>query len=132
LDVTAVRPFRQCILGPRRIVRDSMVGVKSAHCLCSFLIWLIALTQDLVAGRWFLRENAHMPHGSAETFNQFVTAINDHDVKALAALMSAEHVFVDSLGNRVQDAARMQAGWGGYFTMCPDYWIRIDTLLSEG
>ena len=73
-----------------------------------------------------------MPHGSAETFNQFVTAINDHDVKALAALMSAEHVFVDSLGNRVEGAALMQAGWGGYFTMCPDYWIRIDTLLSEG
>jgi ketosteroid isomerase-like protein len=69
---------------------------------------------------------------SAGIFNQFVTAINNHDVKTLASLMTADHVFVDSLGNRVQGATSMEAGWRGYFAMCPDYRIRIDDVMTEG
>jgi ketosteroid isomerase-like protein len=69
---------------------------------------------------------------SAETFTQFIRAINDHDLEALASLMAEDHLFVDSLGNRVQGAKSMQIGWRGYFAMCPDYWVRIHTLLSEG
>src|ERR1035441_2140703 len=61
-----------------------------------------------------------------ETFRQFVAAINRHDVGAPAALMTPDHVFVDSRGNRAQGAASMEVGWRGYFTMCPDYWIRVD------
>jgi ketosteroid isomerase-like protein len=72
------------------------------------------------------------PATSAETFQQFVEAINVHDVNALSALMAADHMFVDSMGNRVLSAKSMQSGWRGYFTMCPDYWIRIDTFISEG
>jgi ketosteroid isomerase-like protein len=66
-----------------------------------------------------------------ETFQGFVDAINRHDVDALIDLMHPRHLFVDSLGNRVDGAARMQAGWRGYFNMCPDYWIRIDHAASE-
>jgi ketosteroid isomerase-like protein len=40
----------------------------------------------------------------AETFQQFVTAINGHDVRALTALMTTDHLFVDSVGNRVPTA----------------------------
>jgi len=72
-------------------------------------------------------------------FEQFVAAINRHDVDALAALMSPTHRFVDSLGNQVQGVATMQAGWRGYFMMCPDYWVRVDdvavtdaTVLAAG
>lgn len=59
---------------------------------------------------------------SAEILMQFVIAINNHDVKALTALMTADHVFVDSLGNRVHSAASMEVAWRSYFAMCPDYW----------
>jgi len=58
-------------------------------------------------------------------------AINDHNVDVLALLMSPDHLFVDSLGNRVQGATRMQMGWRSYFTMCPDYRIQIDIVISE-
>jgi ketosteroid isomerase-like protein len=68
----------------------------------------------------------------AETFQQFVNAINSHNVKSLTALMTADHVFVDGLGNRAQSAASMEAGWRGYFGMCPDYWIRTDDVIAEG
>ena len=25
----------------------------------------------------------------------------------------------------------MEAGWRGYFAMCPDYWIRADHVLAD-
>jgi ketosteroid isomerase-like protein len=72
------------------------------------------------------------PATSAETFQQFVAAINGHDVDALRALMTADHLFVDSMSNRVQGATSMERGWRAYFTMCSDYWVRIDTSICEG
>jgi len=71
------------------------------------------------------------PKNSAQTFTQFASAINRHDVKALTALMTPGHVFIDSLGNRVQGVTAMEAGWRGYFAMCPDYWIRTDHVIAE-
>jgi ketosteroid isomerase-like protein len=67
-----------------------------------------------------------------EILQQWLTAINGHDLSALAALMGTDHVFVDSLGNRVSGAKSMEAGWRGYFAMCPDYWIRADHTMAEG
>src|SRR5580698_3225596 len=69
---------------------------------------------------------------SAEIFKQFVTAINGHDVQTLTSLMTPDHVFVDALGNRVRGATSMQAGWRGYFAMCPDYRIQTDEVMASG
>jgi ketosteroid isomerase-like protein len=68
---------------------------------------------------------------SAEVFRQFVAAINRHNAKDLTALMTADHVFVDSAGNMTRTAASMEVGWSGYFAMCPDYWIQPDHVLAE-
>ena len=65
------------------------------------------------------------------TFEGFVEAINRHDVPALVVLMTTGFVFVDGLGNRVQSAKAMEAGWRGYFAMCPDYWIRIERVMVQ-
>ena len=65
-------------------------------------------------------------------FDRFVAVINSHDVETLAALMAPDHVFVDSLGNRIEGAVTMRTGWRGYFAMCPDYWIRIDRSIADG
>ena len=62
---------------------------------------------------------------------RFVKAINGHDVEALTELMSSDHVFVDSLGNRFP-ASAMRAGWQQYLTMVPDYWIKVDQIVSDG
>ena len=70
--------------------------------------------------------------GSAGIFQQFVAAINSHNVEALTALMTTDHVFVDSAGNRTRSAASMEVAWRGYFAMCPDYWIQPDHVLAEG
>ena len=68
---------------------------------------------------------------SIDTFKLFAAAINRHDIEALVKLMTADHVFVDSIGQRVQGAATMEAGWRGYFAMCPDYWIRTDDVVAD-
>jgi ketosteroid isomerase-like protein len=46
--------------------------------------------------------------------------------------MTTDHLFVDSLGNQVDGARSVEAGWWGYFKMCPDYWIRGDHVMAEG
>jgi|SRR5271165_6494465 len=69
---------------------------------------------------------------SVEILRQWIAAINDHDVTGIAALMAPDCVFVDSLGNRVESASAMEAGWRSYFAMCPDYWIRADCSITEG
>jgi ketosteroid isomerase-like protein len=65
-------------------------------------------------------------------FKQWIAAINGHDVSALAVLMAADFAFIDSLGNRMAGARSMEAGWRGYFAMCPDYWIRADQQMGNG
>jgi len=69
---------------------------------------------------------------SADILRQWLAAINGHDVTALAALMAAGFVFVDSLGNGVDGANSVEAAWRSYFVMCPDYWIFTDHVMAEG
>jgi hypothetical protein len=44
--------------------------------------------------------------------------------------MAPGHIFIDSLGRRVEGAVSMEAGWRGYFALCPDYWIRADNVME--
>jgi ketosteroid isomerase-like protein len=65
-------------------------------------------------------------------FDAFVAAINGHDVGALAALMTPDHLFVDSVGSRVSGAEAMTAGWRAYFGICLDFRIRLDHAIADG
>jgi len=62
----------------------------------------------------------------------FVRAINRQDLDGLVALMTPEHRFVDSLGNRVVGREKMRAGWAGYFKMVPDYSIAVEETFCDG
>ncbi len=67
---------------------------------------------------------------SARILKQWMAAINRHDVSVLTMSMADDHVFIDALGNRVRGAKAMEAGWRGYFGMCPDYWVRADHVMA--
>ena len=56
---------------------------------------------------------------------QFVAAINAHDVEHLAGLMTSDHRFTDSLGAVVKGREAMREGWKFYFSMVPDYKLDI-------
>jgi len=63
---------------------------------------------------------------------QFVAKINAHDVDAIVALMTPDHVFIDGLGNKFSGAEQMRAGWKGYLVWFPDYAIEITDQFSHG
>jgi len=67
-----------------------------------------------------------------ETTLQFMDRINRHDADGLAALMSDDHVFIDSLGHTVTGRAQMTAGWQHYFAFCPDYWVSHEEIFGSG
>jgi ketosteroid isomerase-like protein len=62
----------------------------------------------------------------------FVRAINRHDLDALAAQMTPDHRFVDSLGKVVEGRQNMRMAWGSYFHMVPDYAIMPQETICEG
>jgi ketosteroid isomerase-like protein len=70
-----------------------------------------------------------LPEAVAQSF---LRAINRHDVDALLALMSAEHCFIDGLGNRMEGLEKLRNAWTGYFSMVPDYAVAIDETLRDG
>ena len=72
-----------------------------------------------------------MQEQAADTLERWLGAINAHDVDMLVALMSPDHVFIDSLGDRISGIVTMEAGWRGYFAMCPDYWIAKELMLAQ-
>jgi ketosteroid isomerase-like protein/catechol 2,3-dioxygenase-like lactoylglutathione lyase family enzyme len=68
---------------------------------------------------------------AAETFAHFVGAINAHDVAAIAALLTVDHVFTDAVRNQVRGARSMEQAWRQYFAMCPDYRVRTTDVLAQ-
>lgn len=59
----------------------------------------------------------------------FVEKINTHEVAGLCALMTEEHVFVDSLGTTIRGRETMRTGWTGYFNWFPDYQISVTDIF---
>ncbi|MGD0902700.1 MAG: nuclear transport factor 2 family protein [Terracidiphilus sp.] len=69
---------------------------------------------------------------TAESVAQdFVRAINRHDVEAMAELMTVGHRFIDSMGQIIQGREQVRTCWVGYFRMVPDYSIAIEETLCR-
>ncbi|HSR41616.1 MAG TPA: nuclear transport factor 2 family protein, partial [Longimicrobiales bacterium] len=69
--------------------------------------------------------------GAVEVARRFVSAINAHDVEALGALMTADHVFVDSVGDEVRGRDAMCRIWERYYRLFPDYRLEVEDVLSR-
>jgi len=67
-----------------------------------------------------------------ETILDFLDRINQHDPDKVAALLTEDHVFVDSLGQRVQGRDKMLNGWKQYYAFCPDYWVSHEEIFQNG
>ncbi len=62
----------------------------------------------------------------------FVDAINSRNVDRLAEQMTEDHLFIDSLGDRLRGRAEMKAGWTAYYRMVPDYAVTIAEEFAHG
>jgi ketosteroid isomerase-like protein len=63
---------------------------------------------------------------------EFVNAINAHDVERLGSLMTSDHRFIDSLGAVVEGRDAVCQGWKFYFSMVPDYNLDISHSFVSG
>jgi len=67
-----------------------------------------------------------------DVVHRFVEAINHADPARLAALMTEDHVFVDSDGTEVSGRAAMLDAWTRYFSMMRDYRVVVqETYVSS-
>jgi ketosteroid isomerase-like protein len=64
--------------------------------------------------------------------DQFVTAINQHNVQKLVELMTEDHRFIDSMGEIYTGRIVMKKGWEDYFKMVPDYLIEVSEEFVSG
>jgi ketosteroid isomerase-like protein len=62
----------------------------------------------------------------------FVREINAHNIAGLVALMSEDHLFIDSLGACVRGREEMRKAWIGYFFMIPDFTVVCREILHHG
>jgi uncharacterized protein (TIGR02246 family) len=69
---------------------------------------------------------------SVEAVLRFLDAINQRDADKLAALMTDDHVFIDSLGQSVVGRESMRQGWRAYYSFCPDYWVSHEEIFPSG
>ena len=68
---------------------------------------------------------------SKKIIQDFIEAINHHDIDAIYNLMTNDHKFIDAHGNEVSGRDIMKAGWAGYFSMFPDYMIEITDMFLK-
>jgi ketosteroid isomerase-like protein len=62
----------------------------------------------------------------------FIDAINSSDVEGIIDLMTDDHVFIDSQGNKTTGKDKLKQAWAGYFGLFPDYRIEIKETLEKG
>lgn len=67
-----------------------------------------------------------------KSVQEFVSAINAHDVQRVVSLMSGTPVFEDEQGRKTEGAAAISAGWEGYFIMFPGYKLDLGQMMAEG
>ena len=63
---------------------------------------------------------------------KFEELINGRNAEAIAAFMTANGAFLDSLGNSIQGAEKLRAAWTGYFKIVPDYSISHSEIFADG
>jgi len=61
---------------------------------------------------------------------QFNEGINARDLDVLASLMTEDHVFIDSVGGRVDGRQRCLDAWRGFFGAYPDYRNEFTSMVT--
>ncbi len=68
----------------------------------------------------------------ASIIRNFNNCINNQDLEGLAALMSADHVFIDSSDDVHNGKELMVAGWKQFFEQYPDYRNHFKQIEARG
>ena len=63
---------------------------------------------------------------------KFVDAINSHDVKKIAALLTDGHIFIDAHDQVYQGKEIMRDSWSMFFEKFPDYHVDVKEVYEHG
>jgi ketosteroid isomerase-like protein len=61
----------------------------------------------------------------------FVESINSSNIDRIYNLMTKDHEFIDSQGNKMIGNDNLKKAWIGYFGLFPDYKIEITDILQN-
>ena len=61
----------------------------------------------------------------------FVESINSANIDGIYNLMTKDHVFFDSQGNKMMGDDNLKKAWIGYFGLFPDYKIEINFRMIQ-
>ena len=67
---------------------------------------------------------------AAAVVQAFIERINAHDVDGIAAALSADHRFIDSLGAVFTGRETLRQGWRGYFALVAEYHITVREVVE--
>jgi hypothetical protein len=73
-----------------------------------------------------------MPATPESTVRSFIRRINTHDPEGLVRLCTPGHIFTDSLGGCLVGRAALLQAWQAYFSLFPNYRIRVSRLFASG
>lgn len=72
------------------------------------------------------------PPKTVDVILKFEQMINSRDADAICSMMTADAVFIDSLGNRVEGMGALRSAWENYFRIVPDYSIQhTEVFVNE-
>ena len=69
---------------------------------------------------------------AVETALEFVKRINSADSDQMAEIMTEDHTFIDADGSHNSGCEKMRKGWKDYFSMVPDFTIKIHESFARG
>jgi len=62
---------------------------------------------------------------------EFIKVLNNADIESMLTFISRDHVFIDSLGNKIFGKENMENAWNGYFHIFPDYKIDVKEIFEH-
>lgn len=68
------------------------------------------------------------PRALTVKFNEH---INNRDLEGLAALMTDDHMFIDTASRAIRGKSKCLEAWRGFFTSFPDYRNVFDSLTVD-
>src|SRR4030095_4438101 len=71
------------------------------------------------------------PADSTAVVKQYISRINDHDIKGMLDITSDNIIFVDSLGINTTGKLNMRNAWDVLLTFFPDYTVEVKDIISK-
>ena len=82
----------------------------------------------IIHSHWSIHRQPLMNGGVVK---DFIAAINNANIEKICSLMTDDHIFIDSQGNKMIGNDNLKKAWIDYFSLFPDYKIEINETFEK-